>query len=619
METKIYVCTHKKFIKPKEDIYVPIRVGSALGDDFGYLRDDEGDNISFKNGSFCELTGVYWVWKHAKSDIVGICHYRRYFMTENKAILSAADMTEYLKEYDAIIPAGQAVPAESLWEQYKNWHNISDLEITREVISEKYPDYLESFDRVMKDRIISVGNMLVAPKKVYDEYCSWLFDIIFEVEKRVDISKYDSYQYRLFGFITERLMRGFFLNGEYKVKEIKVEMVAPDEIEEEQNEQADIHIDSSWYKDFFCTGGECGMTCCGGWKIALSGEEVETYRGLRSQLPDIMDHIDVKERCMHQENGHCTLLTKDGWCTLVMNYGEAAISATCQLFPRSERDYGNVAERSVTISCPAVAERMLSDEHMVLYADNEIENLTDKNYDSLFMLREYLFDLIAKEDRGLPGKVYIILKIADWVWQAMEDETLSPETANETMLQWQAMEEKICSDMAPLSEGYELKAGMLNQFFSLYGRNLNMWLTIYPSLTYEEYVPEIFKDIECWKADQSVLINDLKMLKDFLAEDHPMFADIYLEQMVYMSFIQKKSDKYSIDFFFRYVELVFIELFVMSRLRHGESIDKEAFSVLIAWTDRVLFYNDSARRFVGHTIGEIKKSESLDLFYFPVY
>lgn len=29
----------------------------------GMLLDNEGDNISFKNKSYCELTTQYWVWK----------------------------------------------------------------------------------------------------------------------------------------------------------------------------------------------------------------------------------------------------------------------------------------------------------------------------------------------------------------------------------------------------------------------------------------------------------------------------------------------------------------------------------------------------------------------------
>ncbi|MGN1207563.1 MAG: DUF4422 domain-containing protein, partial [Eubacteriales bacterium] len=75
----------------------------------------------------------------------------------------------------------------------------------RRVIAERAPAYLDAFDRVMAGKTISLFNIFAANKSVIDEYAAWLFDILFEVEKRVDISGYDTQQTRLFGFLSERL------------------------------------------------------------------------------------------------------------------------------------------------------------------------------------------------------------------------------------------------------------------------------------------------------------------------------------------------------------------------------------------------------------------------------
>lgn len=82
MNTQIYVMTHKKIADIPNEIYTPLHVGKEGKESLGYIGDDTGDQISDKNDSYCELTGMYWLWKNLDCDIIGICHYRRYFTKE---------------------------------------------------------------------------------------------------------------------------------------------------------------------------------------------------------------------------------------------------------------------------------------------------------------------------------------------------------------------------------------------------------------------------------------------------------------------------------------------------------------------------------------------------------
>ena len=95
---EIFVLTHKKFELPLDNLYKPLLNGSiTYEDDFGYLRDDSGDNISDLNKYYAELTGVYWAWKNSDADIIGFCHYRRYFAKNiSLKLLKKEDIEETL-------------------------------------------------------------------------------------------------------------------------------------------------------------------------------------------------------------------------------------------------------------------------------------------------------------------------------------------------------------------------------------------------------------------------------------------------------------------------------------------------------------------------------------------
>lgn len=211
---KIFAITHKQFNPPKDKLYVPLHVGHERylktvlkpGDkDLGYLTDDTGDNISSKNNLYGELTGLYWIWKNCDEDYVGLVHYRRYFADDAGNILKEQDFKKILSEYDMII--GRHIEYDvSYAEKFGEYHNILDLRKTGEVIERIYPEYSDSFNEVIASNEQYVFNMFAAPKKLCDAYAKWLFDICFELEKVIDISRYDDYRERIYGFLAEELL-----------------------------------------------------------------------------------------------------------------------------------------------------------------------------------------------------------------------------------------------------------------------------------------------------------------------------------------------------------------------------------------------------------------------------
>ena len=224
MSVKIFTMTHKKFKEPTDKIYIPLHVGKEKSVDLGYLGDDTGENISKMNCYYSELTGIYWIWKNYKTlGYVGICHYRRYLINSEGKMLGESEYNAILKDYD-IITSKKLKYDFTYYDGYGDAHNIIDLIETGKVISEKYPEYYTEFERLVHSNESYFGNIMVTSKALFDEYSSWLFDIFFEVQKRIDVSSYDEYHKRVFGFISEFLLMVWVSTKKLKAYECMVGM-----------------------------------------------------------------------------------------------------------------------------------------------------------------------------------------------------------------------------------------------------------------------------------------------------------------------------------------------------------------------------------------------------------
>lgn len=212
MNIKILVAAHKPYWMPEDKIYLPIQVGSANSDlDLGFQRDDTGDNISKKNKNYCELTGLYWAWKNLNAEYIGLAHYRRHFTVrkgkDKKTLpINEQELTPLLNKSDVILPRKRNYYIETTYTQYIHAHHKEDLDITEQIIEEKCPEYKDAFNLVMNSSKGHRFNMFVMKKDVFDSYCNWLFSILFELEKRLDISNYSANDARVFGFVGERLL-----------------------------------------------------------------------------------------------------------------------------------------------------------------------------------------------------------------------------------------------------------------------------------------------------------------------------------------------------------------------------------------------------------------------------
>ena len=144
MSVRIFTITHKPFTPPNDPLYVPLHVGRANTEDLGFLGDDTGDSISVLNPCFCELTGMYWMWKNLKADYLGLAHYRRHFCFRKKhgenaedskwkSVLTSKEAQLLCKQYDVIAPEKRHYVIETLESHYEHTHYKEHLEKTRQI------------------------------------------------------------------------------------------------------------------------------------------------------------------------------------------------------------------------------------------------------------------------------------------------------------------------------------------------------------------------------------------------------------------------------------------------------------------------------------------------------
>ena len=225
MSVKIYTMTHKKFDVPNDPMYVPLQVGAEGKEPLGYVRDNTGENISALNCYYSELTGVYWIWKNdTESDIVGVCHYRRYLLNEKGVMFRKEEIEKLLSEYDCLTSRLLTLDF-SYHYGFSDNHNVRDLDVTGEVIREKYPEDYPLFEKLVHENHTYFGNICVMKKPLFDAYCAWLFDIFAEVRKRIDIDSYDSYHKRVFGFVSEFLLYVWVTKHKLRAYECMVGMI----------------------------------------------------------------------------------------------------------------------------------------------------------------------------------------------------------------------------------------------------------------------------------------------------------------------------------------------------------------------------------------------------------
>lgn len=228
---KILVATHKNYKMPADtSVYLPIHVGCEGKENLGFQGDNAGENISTLNPYYCELTGLYWAWRNLDCDYLGLVHYRRYFTKMTKkynesiniddVILNRHEIEQLLESSEVIVPKRRKYYIETLYSHYDHTFDGTHLDLARTMIEMKSPEYLPSFEKVMKQRSGYMFNMFIMKKELADDYFTWLFPILDSMYESMDLSGLTDFEARLFGRVSELLFNVWLDKNNLKIKEV---------------------------------------------------------------------------------------------------------------------------------------------------------------------------------------------------------------------------------------------------------------------------------------------------------------------------------------------------------------------------------------------------------------
>jgi len=225
---KILIATHKNFRMPKDDMYIPLHVGKEGKTDLGFIGDNTGDNISLKNSSWSELTGLYWGWKNLDCDYMGLVQYRRHFMLKKKregifeSILTQNEAAQLLDKADIILPQKRNYRIVTLEEHYNGYDFSipSDLVNLREAIHSISPEYDKAVNEVMSRKSGHMCNMFIMKKNLLNDFCEWEFSILNALEKTIEDDRK-----RIIGYIAEHMLDIWIEKNGYRYVECKVALL----------------------------------------------------------------------------------------------------------------------------------------------------------------------------------------------------------------------------------------------------------------------------------------------------------------------------------------------------------------------------------------------------------
>ena len=172
-------------------------------------------------------TGCYQMTIGCNDDIVGLEHYRRYFVNDKGNLLSESEIRNALTDCDVLCIKEDYSRRRpnciiSYWDR-----NRTTIEIRKFLLFIKHyigEDFYNFCTQYMNGNWHALGNMFIGKKTVINEYCEYIFDLTMNyIEAERNFNR--EIPRRMIGYFTEFLFGAWLIYNQKKIKFFNVRMI----------------------------------------------------------------------------------------------------------------------------------------------------------------------------------------------------------------------------------------------------------------------------------------------------------------------------------------------------------------------------------------------------------
>ena len=222
------------------------------------------------------------------------------------------------------------------------------------------------------------------------------------------------------------------------------------------------HLAPAVFRDFACAASGCPDSCCrAGWEIVIDPETLERYAALpgpdgdriraavvpgcrgaqrapaqvETLPPTAADDLSLDHESLlrQDENRICVLLDPDGLCHAQRRFGHESLCRVCREYPRFHREFGNLTEHGISLSCPtAFALAVSAPPRWVEWEDGAPIVPNDLDPARYLLLREgraLALDLLAEESRPLGERLALVWALAQRLQRGLDGRERAGKTA----------------------------------------------------------------------------------------------------------------------------------------------------------------------------------------------